>query len=256
MNDVLREPVYADPLKRNLLISAGLHAALVVAFAVKAAWIPSDELLIRNAIRVDVVGMPDKVKTPVAAPAKAAPKPVPPKAEAKPQPKAETKPPAVPAVKKDTTDPKKIESKQKEALKRLKAQQAIENMRREVAEKEAQARAAQAQTFKGNQVTQGDGLTGLEKIEFDRYFGSIETQIRSNWNLPGWLAQAELKAQALVLIDAAGQVIKRQVIKSSGNEVFDAQVLDAIDKSSPFPQPPDRLKNVLALKGIIFNFPD
>lgn len=255
--NALREPIDDDPIKRNILISAGLHLVLVAIFAVKAAWVPSDEVLIRSAIRVDVVGLPDKVKSPAPEAAKDTPKPAPPKVEAKPVPKAEAKPPAVPAVKKDKLDPKKIESKQEEALKRLKAQQAIENMRREVDEKDAQERAAKAQTFKGNQVSPGDGLTGLERIEFDRYFGTIESQIRANWNLPGWLAQQDtLKAQALVLIDAAGQVIKRQVLKSSGNEVFDAQVLEAIDRSSPFPQPPDRLKSVLALRGIVFNFPD
>jgi colicin import membrane protein len=134
--------------------------------------------------------------------------------------------------------------------------QAIERMKSEVTEREVSEKIAKAPTFKGNVVNQGDGLTGLERIEFDRYFATIENRIKANWQLPGWLAEAQLKAQAVVLIDAGGRVVRRQVIKSSGNEAFDSQVLDTIDRSSPFPEPPPRLKDVLALKGIIFNFPD
>ncbi len=252
----LREPVLADPLTRNIWISVALHVGIVITFAVKAAWIPSDELLIRSAIRVDVVGMPDKVQTPPE-PAKEAVKPAPPpKAEPAAPPKPEVKAPTVPVKNDKPPDPKMTEKTQQKALEKLKAMNAIEKMKSEVAEKEAKERAAKTPTFKGNQVNQGDSLTGLEKLDFDRYFGTIENQIRSNWNLPGWLAQADLNAQAMVLIDANGQVAKRQILKSSGNDVFDAEVLAAIDKSSPFPAPPARLKDVLALKGIVFNFPN
>ena len=253
---VLREPVQTDPLIRNIWISVALHVGLVAAFALKAAWIPSDDLLIRSAIRVDVVGMPDKVQPPPE-PAKETAKPAPPpKVAPVTPPKPEVKAPTVPIKKDKAPDLKQAEISQKKAMEKLRAMQAIEKMKSEVADKEARARAAKTPTFKGNQLNPGDSLTGLEKLEFDRYFGTLENQLRSNWNLPSWLAQAELKAQAMVLIGADGQVNKRQIIKSSGNEVFDAEVLAAIDKSSPFPQPPARLKDVLALNGIVFNFPD
>lgn len=247
---------FEDSFQRNLWLSVALHVALVLLFVIKAAWLPSDDLLIRSALRVDLVGMPDKVQTvsePAPEPAVAKPEPVKPVT-----PKVEpAKPPKVALEKKPEKAPdlKKSQETQKKAMERLKALQAIDKLKGEVSDREANQKPKEP-TFKGNMVNSGDSLTGLERIEYDRYFATIENQVKSNWNLPGWLAEAQLRAQALVMIDAGGQVVRRQVVRPSGNEVFDAQVLAAIDRSAPFPKPPSRLKDVLALKGIVFNFPD
>jgi colicin import membrane protein len=245
-----------DPLNRNLAVSLGLHAAVVLVLVIKAIWIPSEEIMLRNAIRVDVVAMPDKIAPPPPMPEAEKPAAVKPETVKQP-PKAETAPPKVSTKKKETaTDVKKAEETQKKAMDRLKAMQALERVKSEVTERKIDEKIAKAPTYKGNVVNQGDSLTGLDKIEFDRYLSGLENRIRANWQLPGWLSEAQLKAQVLVLIDASGQVLRRQVYRSSGNDVFDTHMLDAVDKSAPFPQPPSRLKDVLASKGIIFNFPD
>ncbi len=219
---------------------------MFILFFMKAAFFPSEPIQIRSAIRVDVVAMPDKQKAP--APAAKAPAP---KVEL---PKPEIKKPEV----QKPEPPKKIDLKaakkdQQKAIDRLKALQAIENLKAESEEKQKQE---EPKEVKGNIASEGSSLTGLEKIEFDRYFGEVEAKVRENWNLPRWLADGNFKAQVLVLIDERGFVTKSQILRSSGNDVFDTLVRETIARSSPFPVPPNRLKNVLSLQGIVFNFPD
>ncbi len=250
MNTIGYSP-YSETFSRNIILSLILHGSVIILLTVKAFLAPSEPIQIRNSIRVDIVGLPDKAK-----------QIAPPAPTAKPEPVVTPAPPkevkvAPPTPKVEKLDLSKAKSVQERALERLKAMEAVERMKSELqAEQQAAKKAEQAASFKGNVLNEGDSLTGLEKIDFDRYFSGVESKIRSSWQLPGWLSNANLRAQARVLIDSSGQVIKREIISSSGNEVFDAEVLSAIDRSSPFPEPPDRLKNVLASRGIIFNFPE
>ncbi len=233
-----------ERLSNELVQSLAFHFALAILFFVRAALFPSEVLDLKNAIRVDMVDLPDKVSQNTPEPAAAETKAPTPTVVEKP------KPDKVVLNKKEEAE--KAKANQKKALDKLKALSAIDRLKTEVQERNA----PKPQTFKGNTLNEGDGLTGLERIEYDRYFGGLKNQVMKNWRLPGWLSQTSLRAQAVVLIDDEGRVIKRQILKSSGNEVFDTQVLEAIDRSEPFTAPPDRLKSVLSLKGIVFNFPE
>jgi colicin import membrane protein len=239
----------SDSLSRPLSFSVAVHLALFAAFFLKMTFFPTEPIQIKRAMRVDLVALPDKVEMPAPKPEIKAPAPVvsAPKPEAKSPPKVEKKPKAA-APKKDKA--KQLEKSQESAVNRLKAMEALEKLK---AEEESKKK---AQEFKGNQVSKGNSLTGLEQIEYDRYFDQVEQLVYSNWALPEWLANAELRAQALVLVDENGNVVKKKIIKSSGNDVFDAEVMSSIEKSSPFPAPPARLQGVLANQGFIFNFPD
>ncbi len=238
-----------DSLSKPISLSLAAHAGLLALFLLKMTFFPAQPIEIKRAIRVDLVGMPDKVQQkPVREAAAPKPEPVPtpapaPKVEA-PKPQAKAKPVA------KKPDPKKIEKSQESAINRLKALAALESIR-----KEAEAQETSEQ-IKGNEVSKGNSLTGLEQIEYDRYYDDLEKAIYTNWALPEWLVNAGLRAQALVLIDENGHVIKKEIIKSSGDATFDAHVMSAIEKSSPFSPPPGRLKGVLAHQGIVFNFPE
>lgn len=246
--NALRYSPYSDSFSRPVVVSIVAHALLVGLFAVRAAWFPNEPMMIRNAIRVDIVGLPDKVEAPeIETPAP----PAPPKVEAK---KVEVQKPAAPKV--PAPSLKTAKETQRKALEKLKAMEAIEKLKGEVSEaKSKEEMGKRPRRFAGNTPSAGNELTGLERLDFDRYFASLESQIRANWHLPGWLAQAQLRAQALVMINEQGQIIKRELLASSGNDVFDAEVLDAIDRST-FPAPPERLRDVLSLRGVVFNFPE
>lgn len=239
-----------DTLSKPVAISLVAHVALVAFFLVTAYMAPND-IDMRQVMRVDIVGLPDKVQTlPEKAPAPAPiPKAPPPVTAAKPHPKPEPAKPKMPALNQHSK--KDVARSEKNALNRIKALEALDKIQKEVSTKKAAA----DKPVKGNQVNAGNDLSGLDKLEYDQYFHSIKNRVMQNWSLPQWLINAPLKAQALVLIDENGAIKKKQVLKSSGNSEFDDRMLEAIDKSAPFPTPPDRLRSVLAVKGIVFFFP-
>jgi len=256
-----------DGFSRNIAISAGIHVVVASMVFFQAFLAPREPLDLRNAIRVDVVDlpkkmqtMPDEPATPQPAPKAAAPEPATP-----PPPAPEPEKPKV-ALEKPTPTPKKApkpdtKSSQSDALNRLKRSNALDRIKQDVSQSQAEKPAPNPTPVKdnvvrGNQVSAGNSLTGLERIEFDRYFNDIKVKVNSNLSIPQWLADSDLRAQVLVLIDERGFITKRVIKKSSNNEVFDAKVLEAVDASSPLPAPPSRLRGVLSTSGITFNFPE
>lgn len=233
----------SDTFAKFLALSMAAHLAIVIVFTVKAFWFPSEPIQIRSAIRVDVVALPDKVMAPPPAPA---PPKEPPKVAIEP-------PKPTPAATTPKAPTKNVADSQKKALDRLKALQAIDQLKREVEEQKAEP--PNQPEYKGNILNKGTSLTGLEKIQYDEYFALIQQHVKDRWDLPQWLADANLKAQIVVMVDDRGFVIRRQIITSSGNEIFDSKVIAAIDQSSPFPPPPARLAGLLQAQGIVFNFP-
>ncbi len=241
-----------DHFPRNVTISLIGHAAVVLIIFFRAVMIPNDVIDIRQAIRVDVVDLPKKM---AALPEKAAePAPAPAKPVELPK-KAEEVPVKPVAVKPVVKEKPKTNTKdaQKTALSKLKAISALEKIKQEVSK--AKSTKPKAEVVAGNKVSEGNSLTGLEKIDYDHYFDDLHQKILSQWNIPQWLAEAELKASVVVLIDERGYVIKRAFKRSSGNDIFDAKVLEAIDSSQPLPPPPQRLRGLLSTSGIVFNFP-
>jgi colicin import membrane protein len=245
----------SDTFSKSIVLSLAAHFALVIALVFRAVFIPDEAIDLREAIRVDVVGLPEKeqqLPEPTPEPAKPTPPP-PPSGEAAAKPelvKAKPQPPKTPTV--DLSKNKKVDvaKMQKKALQEIKAMSALDKIREEVSNQPAKPK-----QVKGNSISAGNSLTGLEKIDFDRYFSELEGKVRQNWSLPQWLIDAGFRAQALVMIDETGAIKEKKIIKSSGNAEFDQRVLETLQNSGPFPAPPERLRDVLSAKGIIFNFP-
>jgi colicin import membrane protein len=251
-----------DTFSRNLYISAGAHGVIALLIFVRAIFVPSEPIEIRKAIRVDVVGLPQKITEPIAKLPEPAAEPMkapPPPEPAKELPAKETPKPPEPKTptvnldkKKPAPDTKKAQSK---ALDKIKQMAALDKIKNDIANDKPAAK-PKGGAIAGNVVSAGNSLTGMEKIEYDRYFDEIEGKVHSNFHLPQWLAETPLKAQVQVLIDSRGYVIKKIVRRSSGNDIFDAKVLEAVDASSPFSAPPNRLAGALASGGIMLNFPE
>lgn len=215
---------------------------------------PTEVIVIQNAMRVDIVALPDKAE-PEAGPSPAAPKPIvtPPAEAAKPKPAAPV------AEKKISLDKKKPDPKQKqlEALNKLKQQEALERLTSPKKPSETAAAAQPKKTLNaGNQLSQGDSVTGLERISFDAYIGQIKGTVRENFSLPTWLQDQKLKCAVEVTIEASGRVLGRTLSRASGNSAFDNAALSAVDASSPFPAVPERLTQSWGRFIIQFNFPD
>lgn len=267
MNTLEQDTQPQESLRTAIGVSIGFHVALVLFFAVKAAFFTPEPIDFTAAVKVDLVGLPDKMPPKIEAvkapPAEKKPEPV-----AKPE-KKEVPPPPTPKVilpkkEPDTINLDKVKSKERSALEKLKTMEALEKIKKEVAQEKRPAPvtpdpAATATTpakIKGNVLSPGTALTGLSKLQHDTYLSDLDSHIKANWALPEWLANRDLKAQARVYIDSHGAILSRKITKSSGNPAYDAEVLKTIDVSAPFPPPPEKFSSMVEVDGILIGFPE
>ncbi len=215
---------------------------------------------IRQAIRVDSIGLPElhaprlspspstssQSKTPVLK------KPGPPKKKPKPLKKkrktAKKKPAKKVISKKKQQQNKKLqEDRKRQAMEKLRALRQIEKMRQ----------AQQNPAYKGQQISRGDSSSGevVKNFEMVQYFTSLKARIKMYWSLPQELADQSLRAKIFVRISDQGSVLHRYIMEASGNEEFDARVLESIDRAGPFSPPPASVKAYLA-QGVVLSFPE
>lgn len=240
-----------DPFSKFILISLGFHGIILVALTVKVMFFPADDVDFKEAVRIDVVALPEKVKD----------QPKPPKVEPMPMVVAKKDPPKPMPMKPKPMKPKpmkpmpmviakkpvkKLKDQQNSALDRLKQQQSI-NKLKEQAKKPIE--------YKGNAISKGDGLEGIEKLKDTSYRADLQRHIKGHWNLPEWLANANLEAKIRVKIGRRGEIIAKVFVEKSGNDVFDQQVLTALDESNPLPPPPSSMLTYYATKGARIAFP-
>lgn len=230
------------------------HLGLVLFFTVNTYLFPSEDINFENAIRVDIVGLPEKLKKlPEPTATKELAKPEAPKAELTPvKPEEIAKPVPLPVPDKKAIDLERKKAQQK-AMEKLEAMEALKNMEEEEEKERAEAKKG---AVAGNIANPGNALTGILQNQISSYIVQVKDHVNNNWNLPQWMANANLKAQALVMIDARGIVTHRSIVKTSGNSGFDETILTAIDRSSPFPAPPNALVGVFKNKGFTLGFPE
>jgi colicin import membrane protein len=160
----------------------------------------------------------DKPDIAVKAPPKPKPKPEPkpvPKPEPKPKPKpAPVVKPAPPPPPDDTMAQRLIA----EAL--LREQQTFAAEREHLALKDQRARDAQS----------------ARERELNAYVAKIRAKIRGNFNVSP-LIQGNPEAKFLVTQLPTGEIFDAKLVISSGNDIYDNDVLRAILKSSPLPKP-------------------
>ena len=109
---------------------------------------------------------------------------------------------------------------------------------------------------KGNKLTEGadngkKDLSVQEISEINKYATLIDLQIRSQWNLPKYLTDRDLTAKIEIKINARGDITSKQLLKSSGNDLFDSRVLKAMENAAPYPPPPVSVQAVIR-DGIVF----
>jgi TonB family protein len=131
------------------------------------------------------------------------------------------------------------------------------------ADRRKQLLSALSRTSKGTHPEelegQPDGDPGGDSAtaEGERYFGLLRAQIQRNYDVSQTIPEQErmhLKAQVAVLIGRSGEVLRVQLSRSSGNQLFDSSVLAAVKKASPFSPPPDHLRDPLQRRGIALEF--
>lgn len=259
---------------RGFYVSLIAHISLIVFMIIKVSFFTKPQLNLAEAIRVDMVGLPEKYNPAQKSndlPEKIEKQPEPvvetkpeekkpePKVEAKPEEKKpEPKPQAKPDPKakpdNDAVSLNKSKQKQKEALEKLKKMSAIEKIRQQVQNQKSADTAAKV--LKGRVLSKGTSPTGLDKIQSENYLVQLDALIKSKWALPQWLIGKPLKTKVLVKIHPDGRVADRKIVQSSGNPTYDEYCIQAIEKAAPFPKVPDKFTEIYSEDGVLFGFPE
>jgi|GEM_PF-1043287 len=73
----------------------------------------------------------------------------------------------------------------------------------------------------------------------NQYIPIITQKVSRNWNKPASV-QRGITAKVAVRLTSSGEVVSAELIRSSGNSVFDRSVVNAVYKASPLPIPQER----------------
>lgn len=215
-----------------------------------------------QSIRVDMVALPDKMKTDISPTVTQ----VEPSQELTTETTAEEKPTETKIensksvevdnnsvfLKKENSKKQVAKTKQSKALEKLKKQSALDKIKSELQAESIQK--VKNQNIKGNQVSKGNALTGLSRLTAESYSQSIKSIIRSNWALPNYLKNKNLSTIIDLRIDASGYVISKEIYRSSGNTTFDDLVISTIERSNPLPKPPDEVSQYFLSQGYRIEF--
>ena len=110
---------------------------------------------------------------------------------------------------------------------------------------------------KGNKMALGNSteqqradLQSQTMSAIQTYLEDITEGVKTNWNLPKYLADKDLETQVEIRIDDKGVIFYKQIFTSSGNALFDSWVLKAIENKAT--DPPSKLIREQMKEGIIF----
>jgi len=246
--------------QRGIRWSMGVHGVLILLILVKALVFPNTPKMYIPTLRVDVVGLPDLLKSEKKNPSNnkslediqkmLAKAQVDANKVKKPPPPAKIKEPVEKAdpdelvlkpkqIQNDTARDKRLEA----AMRRMKA----------LAKLDAEnTPAAQAAPIKGNKLSKGNSTSGdAKESDTANYYDTVRSKLQENWALPVWLSRQNLSAQVEIVIDSRGTVREFRFVKTSGNPQFDDAVKKTLAASQPFETPPSDL----LMNGILIGFP-
>lgn len=143
---------------------------------------------------------------------------------------------------------KKAEEKKKAEL--AKKKKAEEKKKADLARKKKAEEKKKAELAKKRQEEEKRKKELAERLEAERrqqqvasainqYIPIIRQKVGRNWNRPANV-QSGITAKLAVRLTASGDVVSAELIRSSGNPVFDRSVVNAVLKASPLPIPRER----------------
>ena len=130
---------------------------------------------------------------------------------------------------------KKAEAKRKLDLK--KKREAAELKKKEDADRKAREAEFKKQIEAENARLEKEAKRAGQQKEVDKYQALIKQAISNKWRIPVSARQGQECVLKLRLIPS-GDVVSVEIIKSSGDAVFDRSVESAVHKASPLPLPP------------------
>lgn len=253
---------------RNFLISLGAHVGLVLlAFVggsviVKAFKLNNNVEIIRASVRVDVVGMPKfTVKELKAMQAEPVAKPEPEARGAEVETKVKDETPDV-IKKDDLVIQEKGTAKKKTSFMNLisdYSKKKVAPVEKKQGQRTGTNKNLDSLIIEGNRLSKGSALVGdytdEQNSEFSAYVQTLPELVRAHWKLPSYLMNKGYKCRIAVYLSPSGDVLKTELIDSSGVGEFDARAERAIRDAAPFPRPSTEVAPRLSNSGIILRFP-
>jgi colicin import membrane protein len=229
-----QEPAFG----RSFVLSAVVHIGLVLVLFLGVRW----QSHAPETITVDLVEAPPApVVEPKPVPAPPPPKPAP-EPEVKPEPRVEKPQIAIPEKPKPKPKPEvKAEPKPKPEVKPKPDPEFQKRLQEQVAQEQRaldQQRAERElrELIAKQQADAARVASAARSKALNEYIARIQAKVRSNWILPADI-QGNPEAVFLVAQLPTGEVLSIKLVKSSGNDAYDAAVERAILKSSPLPLP-------------------
>ena len=254
---------FGEESKKPLVYSVLLHLSILAVLVVKP-YFSKEVKPFQKSIKVDILAMPEKDQKIV---------PILPDIEETVEKKDDTKkaskPKTTPVVEKPKTQTAQKEAKKevskkedkpveapKETNTEMDAFKKLNDLKRKEKEQEALEALKQKQKeIKGNRLSKGTGLIGVEKIEYTNYKEVLHAAISTDWELPKWLLESNLQAVVEIKIDHDGNLVYKNLVQSSGNKIYDEKVMEAIISASPFNPPPEKFKSIVMYEGVVLSFP-
>jgi TonB family protein len=243
-----------EVFRKTFLISFAVHVSFFLVMGLKLLFFPAEPLNLEATIKVDLLGLPDKVQLPPTMPDEPPSsvtkvndsKPTELTAKPKPQDMKPVSPTLIPTKPSALDKIRKIEREEKR-------QEAIDKIRDDLKEEE---REQMKETLrKGQIVSPGSQLTGRQKAEFNDYLERVRAHIRQYWSLPEWLPSDSLRAVVKIYVESSGRIRHREMELSSGDGRFDEFALGAVDNASPLPIPPAKFVDLVGVQGISLGLP-
>ena len=262
------ESSFDQNFNRNFLISLGVHGLLLILAyfggqAVVKIFKSNDVEIIRASVRVDVVGMPKFTVQELMAMQRDA---LPPETEAAAGAKAETKvkdDDAPDVIKKDDLVVEEAGKTKKGSFLNLLSdyskKKVAKNEKPKGETKGTGNKNLNTLVLEGNRLSKGSALvgdfSGEAASEFAAYVQTLPDAIRQHWKLPSYLLERELRCRIKIFLSQTGELLKLEILESSGESEFDARAEKAIRETAPFPKPSDAVGARLSSSGIILGFP-
>jgi len=142
-------------------------------------------------------------------------------------------------------------SKKKKAVRKKKAKETYGS---KLSEKELKAL-----VLEGNKISKGEAVVGdslkESRTQFAQYASRIPSHVRPFWKLPTYLIDKKLNCRIRVYLSKSGEVLRAEIIKSSGVDDYDSRALKAIKMANPFPAPEEEIVTFLAAGQVVLGFP-
>lgn len=114
--------------------------------------------------------------------------------------------------------------------------------------------------LEGNKISKGSSLTGVQVTQnnygaFENYIITLPDHVRPYWKLPSYLMNKNLQCRIQVFINASGDLVRSTLVESSGDSEYDNKAMQAVKDAAPFPRPESSIVSQLIQGEVILGFP-